>query len=204
MKAALKYCQNRFQKSLNKTKRNKDIYSTFELLELETQKLDMLTQINLYGATTQFLESLVDEPNDLINPLEVFTLRCNFILDNKPTDVKHIIALSLAVMAITLAVFIVAATAGIGLGVLAGIWATPMVFFSSLFASQATAVGVAAGAGALSLGATVGSSILLFKPAKIKKALTNCVESVKESHLFKESKGAFSEEEAFEVQPVIK
>ena len=191
MNTAVKYCHNRFQKTLSQIKA-KDIHTAFARFSLEVQKLDKLTQIHLYSATTQFLDSLINEPKNLINPLEIFTLRCQSIIDHKQE--KHKVVYSLAVIAIALAGLIMGIGAGIGLGMLTGLWATPLVFFNCLWAAKGAAVAVAAGSGLISLGSACIASFLLFKQPKIKTALTECIETVKEHQWLEEHHTEIPEE----------
>ncbi|MFT4058923.1 MAG: hypothetical protein QM652_05180 [Legionella sp.] len=200
MSAALSYCQNKFQKSLNKSKNKQGIYASFEYLDAEIKKLDALTQMHLYSAATQFLDSLVEEPNDLINPLELFTYRCHSILDARYNG-THYLVLGLTVLAISLALLITGATLGIGLGILSGFWSTPMAYLSALGALELPALGIAATAGVLSLGGLVTSSILLFKTPKIKTALSQSIEAVKESQLMPHLEEEEAEEQNQEEAP---
>lgn len=80
-KSALAYCQKKYLKSLSSLdgQKGKQISDSFKLLEQEIKNLDPITQINLYTATTQLLDSLINEPNDSINPLDVFYIRCKSI-----------------------------------------------------------------------------------------------------------------------------
>ncbi|MFT4059290.1 MAG: hypothetical protein QM652_07060 [Legionella sp.] len=192
MSAALSYCQKEFRKSLNNARGKTTIYDAFEMLEKEIKKLDDMTQLHLYSATTQFLDSLIQEPDDPINPLEVFTLRCQSILGEEYEAVKAI-GLALAVIAISVAVIATGAALGLGVGVLLGLWQTPLMFLASLMAAEAPALGIAAASS--SLGVTVGvfSGWMFFKELSAKTVLNRCIETVKESYL-SESEVTINEE----------
>lgn len=181
--AAKMYCHKKFRKSLDGVVGKKEVYQSFEALEKEIQKLDLVTQINLYSAVTQFLDSLIQEPTDSINPLEVFNLRCNSILGSK-YNANYKIVLGLAVIALSIATVITGGALGIGIGVLYGLWQTPLMFMTSLFAAEAAAVGVAAFSATVGIGVGGLTSYLFFKEPKIKTHLTACIETVKESYLY--------------------
>ncbi|EHL30525.1 hypothetical protein [Legionella drancourtii] len=182
MNAALMYCDNKFKKALTTIHKNKAIYEAFEALEMEIKKMDYLTQLNLYSATTQFLESLIHDSNDSINPLEVFVLRCNSIVDDKHDSLKKI-GLALGVIAISIAVVMTGAALGIGIGMMLSMWQTPLMFMTALFAAETAPLIVASSSIAQGIGAGLLSQFLFFKEPKIKKALDNCVDAIKQSHL---------------------
>jgi hypothetical protein len=121
MSAALMYCNNKFRKALQITHKNMVIYKAFNALESEIKKLDYMVQLNLYSAATQYLESLVQDPNDPINPLEVFVLQCNSIVDDKHETIKKI-GLALGVIAISISVVMIGVVLGIGIGMLLSLW----------------------------------------------------------------------------------
>ena len=201
MNAALKYCHNKFQKTLT-TVKTKEIHHSFELLAIEIQKLDTLSQIHLYSATSQFLEQLIKEPQDLVNPLDVFTLRCSSLIDHK-YNINQKLIFGLAIVAISLAVLIVSCAAGIGIGVLAGLWATPMLFLNALFSAHLAAITVSAVSSALSIGSAAVSSYFFFKKPQIKTVLSDCINSIKETQLAKDIKQESYEEKPLEIQKEI-
>lgn len=182
MKAALMYSDNKFKKALQASQKNKAIYKAFDALEMEIKKLNYMAQINLYSAATQYLVSLVEDPNDSINPLEVFVLRCNSIVDDKHETIKKI-GLALAVIAISLSVVMTGAAVGIGIGMLLSLWQTPLMFMASLYAAETAALVVASSSIVAGFGAGLLSQFLFFKEPKIKGAFENCVEEIKQSHL---------------------
>jgi hypothetical protein len=182
MSAALMYCNNKFKKALQTTHKNKAIYEAFNALEMEIKKLDYMVQLNLYSAATQYLESIIQDPNDSINPLEVFVLRCNSIIDDKHDTIKKI-GLALAVIAISLSVVMTGAALGIGIGILLSLWQTPLMFMTSLFAAETASLIVASSSAVAGFGAGLLSQFLFFKEPEIKGALDNCVEAIKQSHL---------------------
>lgn len=182
MSAALMYCNNKFKKALQTTHKDKAIYRAFNALEQEIKKLDYMVQLNLYSAATQYLESLIQDPNDSINPLEVFVLRCNSIVDDKHGTIKKI-GLALAVIAVSLSVVMTGASLGIGIGILLSLWQTPLMFMTSLFAAETASLIVASSSGVMGFGAGLLSQFLFFKEPKIKGALDNCVEAIKQSQL---------------------
>ncbi len=176
------YCNNKFKIALQATHKEKAIYMAFNALEMEIKKLDYMIQLNLYSAATQYLESLIQDPNDSINPLEVFVLRCNSIIDDKHDTIKKT-GLALAVIAISLSVVMTGAALGIGIGMLLNLWQTPLMFLASLYAAETASLIVASSSAAAGFGAGLLSQFLFFKEPKIKGALDNCVEAIKESHL---------------------
>lgn len=182
MKAALMYCDNNFKKALQTTHKNKAIYKAFNELEMEIKKLDYMVQLNLYSATTQLLDSLINEPNDSINSLDVFVLRCSFIVDDKHETIKKF-GLGIAVIAIYLSVAMSGAAVGIGIGMLLSLWQSPLMFMTSLFAAETASIVVASSSVVAGLGAGLLSQYAFFKEPKIKESLDNCVEAIKKSHL---------------------
>lgn len=182
MSAALMYCNNKYNKALKIIHKNKSIYEAFEVLETEIKKMDTITQLNLYSATTQFLESMVQDPNDSINPLEVFILRCNSIVSDPNEAIKKI-GLALGVIAISISVVAAGAALGVGIGMLLGVWQTPLMFMASLLAAETAPLIVASSSVAAGLGAGLLSQYLFFKEPKIRRALDTCVDEIKRSHL---------------------
>lgn len=183
-KSALAYCQKKYVKSLNglSGKKGKQINESFLVLEQEIKKLDHITQINLYSITTQLLESLINEPHDAINPIDVFNLRCQSILGAK-YNTSYYIALGLALIGIACAAIVTGGAIGIGIGILAGLWQTPLICLASLMAFEMPALGVAALSVSLGVGVGVASGFLFFKEPKIVTAKNDCIELVKESYL---------------------
>lgn len=176
------YCNNKYNKALKAMYKNKSIYDEFEMLETEIKKLDYITQLNLYSATTQFLESIIQDPNDSINPLEVFILRCNSIVSDPNETIKKI-GLALGVIAISISVVVVGAALGVGIGMLLGLWQTPLLFMASLFAAETAPLIVASSSVTAGLGAGLLSQYLFFREPKIQRALGACVDVIKRSHL---------------------
>jgi hypothetical protein len=181
MNAALMYCNKKFIKSLEHTRKNKLIYEAFNRLETEIKKLNYIDQINLYSATTQYLDSLNDE-NDSINPMEVFIIRCNSIVPMEEETLKTI-GLILGVIALSLSVVILGAAIGIGIGMMLGLWQTSLIFMTSLLAAETAPLIVATASVTSGIGMGLTSGFLFFKEPGVKKALNNCIEAVKQSHL---------------------
>lgn len=183
-KSALAYCQKKYVKSLNglNGKKGKQINESFLVLEQEIKKLDPIVQINLYSVTTQLLDSLLNESHDSINPLDVFNLRCQSILGAK-YNTSYYIVQGLSLIAIACAAFVTGGALGIGIGILSGLWQTPLVYMASLIALELPAFGVAALSASLGVGAGIASGFLFFKEPRIVTAINNCIELVKESYL---------------------
>nr|HAT8715181.1 hypothetical protein [Legionella jordanis] len=183
-KSALTYCQKKYVKSLSglSGKKGKQINESFLVLEQEIKKLDPITQINLYSITTQMIESLINDPHDAINPIDVFNLRCQSILGAK-YNTSYYITLGLALIGIACAVLVTGGAIGIGIGILVGLWQTPLICLASLMAFEMPALGVAALSISLGVGVGVASGFLFFKEPKIVTAKNDCIELVKESYL---------------------
>lgn len=186
MSAALMYCNNKYKKALNTINKNKSIYDAFEVLETEIKKLDYISQLNLYSAATQFLESIVQEPNDSINPLEVFILRCNSIVSDPNETIKKI-GLALGVIAISISMVVAGIALGVGIGMLLGSWQTTSMFMASLLAAETAPLIVASSSVASGVAVGFVSQYLFFKEPKIRRALDTCVDEIKRSHLSKMS-----------------
>lgn len=181
MTTALMYCQNEFNTAHDQTRKNKAIFEAFETLKKEIVLLDYIDQISLYSVTTQFLQSLL-QTDDVINPLDVFVLNSNTIVDGKNPTLKTV-ALVLGILAISLAVVTLGLSIGFGVGLLLGLWQTPMLFMASMLAAEVTPVIVASISSATGIAAGLISRFLFFREPGIKGALNNCVEAVKQSHL---------------------
>lgn len=153
--------------------------------EQELKKLDNETQVNLLSVATQFLESLIDDPQDAINPLDVFVLRCNSIVGDSH---KPLNTIGLAIGAVVIALAVVASTMalGIGIGMVINLWETPLLFMAALMAAESAPLLVASTSGIAGIGAGLISHYLFFKEPKIKTALNQCVEAVKQSNLTQE------------------
>lgn len=182
MSATLTYCNNKFKKALRTTHKTRVIFDAFTVLEQEIKKLDSETQINLYSVATQFLESLMQDPEDSINPLDVFILRCNSIVGD-PHETLTKIGLALGVIVISVATVVTGAALGIGIGMIMGLWQTPLVFMAALLAAESSPLMVASASVASGIGASLISQFLFFKEPKIKSALNTCVEAIKQSNL---------------------
>jgi hypothetical protein len=87
--------------------------------------------------------------------------------------------MGLGVLAISLSVAACALSAGIGIGILAGLWQSAAMFYSALSIAATAPVVVAASSSALGLGAGALSSYFFFKEPKINKAIKECVNAVK-------------------------
>lgn len=181
MNVALKYCNNKFIYSLNQIKETKAIYAAFEALAKEIKKLNTIDQLNMYSVTTQFLDSLKNK-NDSLNPLEVFILRSNSIVDVENETLKTI-GLALGIIAISLSVVILSATIGMGIGILLGAWQTSLAFMTALLAVETVPLIVASASVASGIGVGLVSGSSFFKESKVKTALNTCVEAIKQSHL---------------------
>jgi hypothetical protein len=199
MSAALMYCNNRFKKALRTTHKTRVIFDAFTALEQEIKKLDSEAQINLYSVATQFLESLVQDPDDSINPLDVFILRCNSIVGDPHESITKI-GLALGVIVISVATVMAGAALGIGIGMMMGLWQTPLLFMAALLAAESSSLVVASASVTSGVGAGLISQFLFFKEPKIKSALNNCVEAIKQSNLSDVS-SAENEEDINEAMP---
>ncbi|MFJ1269984.1 hypothetical protein ACD661_15605 [Legionella lytica] len=182
MSAALMYCNKKFRKALNATHERKDIYEAFNLLEMEIKQLDHLVQINLYSAATQFIESLIQDPEDTINPLDVFDLRCRTILDSQ-YNTSYYIVLGLAAIGIACTTLAVGAGLGIGIGILSGLWQTPLIYMTSLMAAELPALGVAALSTTLGMGSGLISGYSFFKEPGVITAKNRCIDVMNTSYL---------------------
>ena len=182
MNAALMYCTNEFQKALGQTQRTKTIHDAFEVLAEEIKKLDYITQINMYSVTTQFLESLLKKETDVINPLDVFMLRLNAIIDEKNSTTKKVV-LALGVIAIALSVVILGGAIGFGVGMLLGLWQTPLMFMASLLSAELAPLVTAAASALAGAVSGLASRFLFFREPGVKKAFNHCVDVIKQSHL---------------------
>lgn len=183
-KSALSYCQKKYLKSLNSLngQKGKQISESFKLLEQEIKTLDPIIQINLYSATTHLLDSLINEPNDSINPLDVFYIRCKSIFDTKFNAYYHVV-LGLSVVGIACATLVTCGSLGVGIGILSGLWQTPLAFMASLLALELPALAATALTSSLSLGAGFASGYSFFKEPPVVTAMNRCVEVIKESYL---------------------
>lgn len=176
------YCTNKFKKSHTTTRDNKEIYASFEALELEIKKLQPIAQINLYSAATQFLLSLSEDPHDAINPLEVFIYRCDSII-GKNDEAGRKIILALGAIALSLSMMALGAALGVGIGMMLGLWNTPLVFMSALLGTQTAPLVVALTSVSAGIGTGLIAQFMFFKEPGIKTALNHCVETIKQSHL---------------------
>ncbi|MGC1183154.1 hypothetical protein [Legionella sp.] len=201
MSAALSYCQKKYKKSWNNASNKKTIYDAFERLETEIKKLDEMIQVHLYSAMTQFLDSLIQEPDDPINPLEVFSLRCQSILGYDHESLNKI-GLALGVIALSLAVLTTGAALGFGIGVALCLWQTPLMFMTCLLAAEVPAVAVAAASVSAGVGTGILSGWLFFKEPRVKTALSHCIETVKERHL-SDKETEINQESSSELHQVI-
>lgn len=183
--APLLYCHNKFKKSLANIKERDLIKKSFVELEREIQKLNPLMQIDLYSATTQFLDSMINEPQDTLNPLEVFHLRCQSILSSN-FNAYHKIILGLTAVAISLAAVVLGITAGVCIGVYLGLWQTPLIFMAALTAAELPALLVVSAGTLIGVGASVVSGMMLFKEPKVSLEVRNCIDAVKQSYLMDE------------------
>ena len=185
MNAALMYCTNKYKRTIEMSHVTRSMNESFKALDAAIQELDAPTQINLYSITMQLIETIRNEPNNVINPLDVFIIQCESVLNGNKSALKTI-GLAVGVVAIAIATLALGVGLGLGVGMLAGVWSTPLVFLSSLMAAQTTAV-VAASAGVITgVGAGIVSGCQFFKTPKINTALTACIEQVKESQLSKD------------------
>lgn len=187
------YCNKKFRKALNATHERKDIYEAFNLLEMEIKQLDHLVQINLYSAATQFIESLIQDPEDTINPLDVFDLRCRTILDSQ-YNTSYYIVLGLAAISIACAAVAVGAALGIGIGVLSGLWQTPLIYMTSLMVGELPALGVAALSTTLGIGTGLISSYSFFKEPGVLTAKNRCIDVMNTNYLAEPTREAEQEE----------
>lgn len=181
-KSAVAYCQKKYAKTLNGLKKGQQLNEAFIVLEREIKKLDSITQINLYSATTQLLDSLINEPLDAINPLDIFYLRCQSALEAEYTTSYHIV-LGLAVIGITCAGLVTGGALGIGIGILAGLWQTPLIYMASLLACELPALGFAALSTSFGIGTGIVSGYFFFKEPKVETAMKHCIEVIKESYI---------------------
>ncbi|MDP3268075.1 MAG: hypothetical protein Q8M40_03415 [Legionella sp.] len=182
MSTALMYCNNQFKKALKTAENQELIFKSFAALEQEIKRLDEKTQLNLYSSATQFLESMINDPQDSINPLEVFRRRCESLVGDEHEVAKKV-GLALGVVVIALSLMATGVAAGLGIGLLVGFWESAFAFLASLYALQTASLSVAASSLTLGLGGGIISACSFFKEPKIKSALENCVEAVKQSHL---------------------
>ncbi|MFJ1270101.1 hypothetical protein ACD661_16200 [Legionella lytica] len=182
MSAALMYCHKKFRKALNTAHERKDIYEAFHQLELEMKQLDQLVQINLYSAATQFIESLIEAPEYSINAVEVFDLRCRTILDSQ-YNTSYYIVLGLSAIVIACATLAIGGALGIGIGMLSGLWQTPLLYMASLMAYEVPAVSVAALSTTLGFGTGLISAYSFFKEPGVVTAKNHCIDVINANYL---------------------
>lgn len=182
MSAALMYCNKKFRKALNATHERKDIYEAFNQLELEIKQLDYLVQINLYSAATQFIDSLIHDPEDSINAVEVFDLRCRTMLESK-YNTSYYIVFGFAAIGIACATLAVGGALGIGIGILSGLWQTPLLYMASLIACELPALGVAALSTTLGIGTGLISAYSFFKEPGVVTAKNQCIDVINTHYL---------------------
>ncbi|MGL6036101.1 MAG: hypothetical protein ACRC0B_02890 [Legionella sp.] len=166
------------------TNKTNSIYESFRALEEEIKKLDTTTQINLYSATIQLIENVTQDNQNLISPIDVFTVQCNTILAGT-NGAFHKIGLALGAVAIAVSLLVASAGIGLGIGVLLGVWQTPLMFMSALLAAETSALVVASASTLTGLGAGLIAGTQFFKTPKINTALDACIEQVKESQFSK-------------------
>ena len=167
MNSALMYCNSRFNKALSQIETRKAIYAAFESLEMEIKKLNYMDQINLYSVAEQFLQSLLNDVHDSINPMEVFILRYECIVNVKNETIKKI-GLALGVLAIALSVVVFGGSIGLGIGILMGLWQTLVAFMTCLLAAEMPALIVVSTSAALGVAAGFVSGFMFFKEPSIK------------------------------------
>lgn len=182
MSSAVKHCALQYRKVLANTHLDKAIHDAFTALEEEIKKLRPIDQINLYSVASQFLGNLLCEPNNTINALEVFYLRCQSIVGTEHETLKAI-CLGLAAVAISLAVLGSCVASGVGIGMLMGIWQFPTAYLTSLLALETPALVVASASAGIAMLVGGGVGFSFFQPAKVNTAINRCIEVVKESHL---------------------
>lgn len=182
MNAAVKHCALQYKKNLSNKHLEKTIYGSFVKLEEEIKNLNYIDQINLYSIASQLLDSLVKQPNNAINALEVFNLRCQTVVGNE-NSLLNTICLGLGALVITIAVLTVSMVIGIGIGMLMGLWQFSSAFLASLVALETPAVVATATSVGLGLAVSGALTYSFFQPSKITSAVNNCVEAVKESYL---------------------
>lgn len=182
MTAACAYSSQQFKKAHRSAHQKAEIYKAFEVLEIEIQKLDELTQIHLYAAASDLLRSMIEHPKDSINPLEIFALRCNSILKEKQS-LAATLALAIGVIVLSVAVTLTGVAAGLGIGMMLGLWATPMVFFEALLAVNTLPVVIAATSTVAGISSGIAAGLLLFKGSSAQQAVEHCIEEIKKSYL---------------------
>lgn len=184
MNAALMYCTNKYKKAIEMPHVTRSMNESFKALDAAIHELDAPTQINLYSITMQLIETIRNEPNNVINPLDVFIIQCESVLNGNTSALKTI-GLAVGVIAIAIATLALGVGLGLGVGILAGVWSTPLVFLSSLMAAQTTAVVAASASVVTGIGAGIVSGCHFFKTPKINTAINVCIEQVKEGQLSK-------------------
>lgn len=182
MNSAVKHCALQYKKILSNKKLEKTIHDSFASLEREIKNLSYIDQINLYSIAVQLLDSLVHQPNNAVNALEVFNLRCQSIIGTE-NDLLKTICLGLAALVITIAVLSVSLSIGVGLGMLMGFWQLPSAFVALLATLETSAVVTTATSVGVGLAVSGVITFGIFKPSKITSAVNDCVEAVKESYL---------------------
>lgn len=193
MTAALMYCNNEFQKTLELTRKRKIIHEAFEAFALEIKNLDEMERIHLYSIATQLLEKQLKGEGDLVNALEVFVLRCDSIIDKNGVATQ--LGLVLGMLVLSIAVFALCAASGIGLGILLGLWETVELFMASLMVTETAALIVASVSSVAGLGTGFLSGFCFFGEPGITKAVSGCVEAVKQNHLFEDTKDTQNDKE---------
>lgn len=182
MSSAVKHCALQYKKVLNDKHLEQSIHQAFVALEEEIKKLRAIEQINLYSIASQFLDSLLFEPNSTINAMEVFHLRCQSIIGSEHETLKTI-CLGLAAIAISVAVLSTCIATGVGIGMLMGIWQFPTAYLASILALETPALLVTSVSAGVTMVVGSAVSFSFFQPARITTAVERCIEVVKECHL---------------------
>lgn len=113
--------------------------------------------------------------------------------DAKFNAYYHIV-LGLAVVGIACATLVTCGALGVGLGILSGLWQTPLAFLASLLAYELPAIGVAALSTSVTFITGLTSGFTFFKEPKVVVAMNHCIEVIKESYLEENSEAVEQEE----------
>lgn len=182
MSSALLYCTNEYERAHQQIRKNKAIFDAFEVLAIEIAKLSHMEQINLYSVTTQFIESLVKQQVDIVNPIDVFILRSNSII-NANTSATKVILLALGIVAISLSVIVSGVALGFGAGLLLGLWSAPLACLAAFMAAEPAAIVIVTVSTVVGIATGFLSKLAFFREPPIKKSLDICIEEIKKSYL---------------------
>lgn len=147
-------------------------------LDTALHHLDTATQIQLYAAVNNLMNNLAQNPQQSAIALEIFTIQAQGILKLQHSPLNTVLK-SVVIGALALVGFALVGTLGLGIGLLAGTWATPLAFLGLLAALKLPAWGVVIASSVSALITSTTTSYTFFKKAPIEIALDECIRSFK-------------------------